>query len=640
MDQAVSCNGLQIAHVRGPSLGPGKGPLDPAHLRLALDRLQERHPLLRVRILPHPRAHFADDERVPIPLRIAPGASWLSEAEDELNRPFPPDQAPLWRATLIPCADGNPEDSVLILSHHHVLADARTAANQVRDTLQDVACLLTGAALPPVEPLPLTAPLAALLPRRGLALFPAMNSYLLRSIGARLRGWPRKLRLEGTGDGGMPSPAQRRTRLLHHVLPATQTAALGERARREGTTVQGALGAALLLAVAQDMGLSRPATVGCFSTVSLRDELLPDPVHGPVGEAVGLYVSQVTTFHRLWGERPFWDLAREFRAALVRAKNAGEAYMTFPWLGLFIPGGPDPGPGLVRRIDMAAPAAVGITNVGRLALPVRYGPLRLHRLHIAIGAALVAPLVAGVTTLDGQLSCNLMHVEPLLPGGRARAIQDAMMGLLRASALVLLVILGALSLSACTSDGGMDADGGRGMNGTSGQDLGGDLAEGACVTSFSCPAAAAEHECGVATDEGQRHPDRGAPYCADKLSRKRCSCDLIRCRSPRSLCAGTYKATFRQRLLAGCDGTPGQHVGTCQALWDVVEMWPGGEVLSDRGLLNVDLDFTMKDYSQTFTLTEPTQVRLVVEQYCWLQDVQGVGNAGRGEVNQVSITRQ
>lgn len=639
MDQAVSCNGLQIAHVRGPSLGPGKGPLDPAHLRVALDRLQARHPLLRVRILPHPRAHFADDERAPIPLRVAPGAPWLSEAEEALNRPFPPDQAPLWRATLVPCPDGEEGEAVLILSHHHVLADARTAANQVRDLLRDASCLLAGEAPPPLEPLPLTAPLAALLPRRGLSLLPAMNSYLLRSIKARLRGWPRKLALAGTVEGGMPSPAQRRTRLLHHVLPATETAALGDRARREGTTVQGALGAALLLAVARDMGLERPATVGCFSTVSLRDELLPDPVHGPVGEAVGLYVSQVTTFHRLWGERPFWDLAREFRAALVRAKDTGEAYMTFPWLGLFIPGGPDPGPELVRRIDMAAPAAVGITNVGRLAVPTRYGPLRLHRLHIAIGAALVAPVVAGVTTLDGQLSCNLMYVEPLLSGERARALAGAMMGLLRAGALVLLVLLGALSMSACTPESttmGADLDGGSGLDlGT-----GGDLAEGECVTSFSCQAAAAEHECGVATQEGQRHPDRGAPYCTDKLSRKRCSCDLVRCKSPRALCAGTYRATFRQRLLAGCDGTPGQHVGTCQALWDVVESWPGGEVLSDRGLLNVDLDFVMKDFGQTFTLTGPAQVRLVVEQYCWLQDVQGVGNAGRGEVGQVSITRQ
>lgn len=181
---------------------------------------------------------------------------------------------------------------------------------------------------------------------------------------------------------------------------------------------------------------------------------------------------------------------------------------------------------------------------------------------------------------------------------------------------------------------GPGTDGGGGRDGAVA-----DLLAGGCVTAFSCQAATAEHGCGVTTDTGQRYPDRGAPYCTNKLVREKCSCDLIRCASPGPLCPGTYHATFRERLLQGCDGIAGQLSGTCKALWNVVELSPGGDVLSDRGLLNVDLDWGFADYTQTFTLTGQAPVRLVVQQYCWLQDVQGVGDAGRAEVSQASLSQ-
>jgi len=165
-----------------------------------------------------------------------------------------------------------------------------------------------------------------------------------------------------------------------------------------------------------------------------------------------------------------------------------------------------------------------------------------------------------------------------------------------------------------------------------------DLAED-CVRSLSCDARTAEHGCGVTTASGQRYPDQGRPYCANAVKRETCSCDLVRCSTPKPLCAGTYRATFNERLISGCNGVPGQLDGTCWALWNVIEGEAGSKRLLDETLLNVQMAFNAAEYTYTFTIDTPTKIRAIVQQSCWFADVSGVGNSGRSEVSSVSITQ-
>lgn len=158
-----------------------------------------------------------------------------------------------------------------------------------------------------------------------------------------------------------------------------------------------------------------------------------------------------------------------------------------------------------------------------------------------------------------------------------------------------------------------------------------------CVRTFACEAITSDAECGVVTSTGRRYPDLGRPYCSDRLTREGCNCDLLRCVSPGPLCAGTYVATFRERLISGCNGIAGELSGTCTSLWNVVQTWPVASALSDRTLYNVSLSWSFADYTQMFTVTSPTQVRLVVEQSTWFSDVSGVGNSGRAEVARASV---
>jgi hypothetical protein len=185
-------------------------------------------------------------------------------------------------------------------------------------------------------------------------------------------------------------------------------------------------------------------------------------------------------------------------------------------------------------------------------------------------------------------------------------------------------------------DAGTEADAGAGAD--AGPDAAADPDAGPpCATSFACEAETAPSECGVVTPVGRRHPDLGAPYCSDRLSRAACTCDLVICESPGPLCAGTYVLSVRQRLISGCSGIEGELSGTCESMWNVLEPVAGGAPLVDQRLFNVDLTFAMADYTSTFSLAAPEPVRVRVEQDCWLSDVSGVGNAGRGEVDRVAV---
>src|SRR4051794_13271223 len=100
LDQAAPLNGVIVAQLRGraPTV---------EELRVALARLQARHPLLRARVDGQvaARPRFVVGEGVPeasIRRALRQGAeSWRAEAEAEINTPFAPEGGPLLRAVLV-----------------------------------------------------------------------------------------------------------------------------------------------------------------------------------------------------------------------------------------------------------------------------------------------------------------------------------------------------------------------------------------------------------------------------------------------------------------------------------------------------------------------------------------------------------
>jgi hypothetical protein len=106
--------------------------------RVALDALQQRHPMLSVSIdSTYNRVpHFVRVAGQPIPLRIAEGeTTWEREAEREIRTLFDPTKAPLIRVVLI----HKPEKIFAMLVLHHSIGDGQASVFLLRDLLRALA---------------------------------------------------------------------------------------------------------------------------------------------------------------------------------------------------------------------------------------------------------------------------------------------------------------------------------------------------------------------------------------------------------------------------------------------------------------------------------------------------------------------
>jgi hypothetical protein len=183
--------------------------------RDALDTVQQRHPLLSAAIdttfnrVPYFRR--VTGQHIPLRVITSPTAGWQREIAEELNEPFTPDQAPLFRAVLL----HQETRCIFILSSHHALSDGFSLIFLLRDIL----LALSGHAL------------------GALSLMPARKIL----FGAQQRT---------STEPVLPSLAGHRP-LLPHVdgikLTSKQTSAL-RRTRQEGVTIHAAISAALTIA--------------------------------------------------------------------------------------------------------------------------------------------------------------------------------------------------------------------------------------------------------------------------------------------------------------------------------------------------------------------------------------------------------
>jgi hypothetical protein len=243
-----------------------------------------------------------------------------------------------------------------------------------------------------------------------------------------VRGFPRRFPVDAT------VPARdRRTCIVPRELDVGGTTALIQRCRQEQTTVHGALCAAQVLAAAEEVESARSVPLVLGSAVSLRAQLQP-----PVGEAVGFFVSLVSSTHRVGRQTAFWGLARECRQQVTQRVERGE-----PWVMLAASGW---GMGRFRRwipfseagaLKLAEPAefwghgATGITNLGLLDIPEQYGPLRLEALHFAGALSALCNLGSSAVTFAGQLRWNYIYQEPSIRRQRVEGLADRALQRLR-----------------------------------------------------------------------------------------------------------------------------------------------------------------------------------------------------------------
>ena len=252
--------------------------------RDALDAVQKRHPILSTSIKRNEEGQPAlyQIDAAPIPLRVVDGSAqerWELELDREMALPFTPEQAPLIRSVPI----HKPQSAVLIMVAHHSIADGMALVFLIRDLLQ----VLSGGQIEALSFSSTAEELLSKLPKgEKIAQAEASQAGAPQAEPALYR----------EGNGLTP-------RVTARKLDENLTAALKERARREGTTVQGALCAALVLAGRKTSGTWRNQSIRVISPINVRTPL-------GAGEACGLYLVGGMVPFQPGDSRAFWELAR------------------------------------------------------------------------------------------------------------------------------------------------------------------------------------------------------------------------------------------------------------------------------------------------------------------------------------------
>jgi hypothetical protein len=340
----------------------------------ALDQVQARHFMLRARIeeIPGSAPCFSFAEpATPIPLRIVEAAStefWSVEVGVELTQCFDRFATPLMRAVVVQA----PDEAALILVTHHTIADGMSLAFLMRDMLQ----ALSGEQL---RPLPCPPSQDTL-----LSVEPDAQS----KNDAQLPALPDPPPMLSARDRARPSVQGVR-------LEPGMTSRLREHARRESSSVQGALCTAFEIAGRKSLPGWQQKSVRILSPFDTRSIV-------GVGEECGLFVDAVATGFEA-GTGSFWEKARQASANIAAGRNRTNVEASTSLLQAM----------LLRHSDIAAVSKFEraafareamITNLGVLPFSGSFGRLKLKAIW---GPALLEGFAdehtIGAATLDGAL---------------------------------------------------------------------------------------------------------------------------------------------------------------------------------------------------------------------------------------------
>ncbi len=390
----------------------GHGPLDPARLAQALAEAGRRHPALACAVeAPQGRLAFVPREGARIDLAVeAVGEDWLAATAARLAEPFPLGAAPLARARLATRAGGG---WVFELQFHHAIADGRSGIALAREVLEQARGGPVPAAVDGAR-------------RSFFDLFPA--GLAGESGLAKAGEWRAQLKREATGrPEAIPAFAREarpiRPGIVQLRLGESEVAALAARARAEGASVHGALGAAQLAAVAGQFEPGHVPTLTLTSPVDLRAHLAE-----PVDAATpGFYVSLLSSTHAVDGRAELWPLARFLTEDLRRQVAAGGGHLFYHLVppAETVPPVPEAIDQFRAYMQRMHPACA-LSNVGRLAPMGEANGIAVDDVSFALCPMAHQPLFAAATTFGGRLTLNLVHDANRLAPAVAQAIAASM----------------------------------------------------------------------------------------------------------------------------------------------------------------------------------------------------------------------
>lgn len=413
-----------------------RGHVSESMLRDAVAKLQRRHVNLRVRIK-EDQEHvpwFTSEEVGEIPVEVVPRESdehWIEVQQEAAKVPFDFAVRPAIRFILV----GSPGVSEVIILCHHIICDGLSLAYLARDLMVHL-----GDPDRAVEVLPDP----VVVDRDTMPDDVSVNPIVQLFIKRMNRQWERDRIVFDEQDYRAINEAywaRYEHRILSIELTEAETAALAERCREQGVTVNSALTAAFVGAQCRVEG-EKPYHPSIAIAANVRDRL-----QRPAGQVMGFYAGMVTLKHEYDERLGFWENAQRLHRKvqpLFTDKSLFGPFLMWCYLDpsileaihfkklgpLVAPHQPcyeklsafggrdDVVQSILRREGQESLARVflgtAVTNLTRLDFPTQYGALELDRLIMQPGGGFplaTVNLVLGVVTCAGKLSLVMEYAE-------------------------------------------------------------------------------------------------------------------------------------------------------------------------------------------------------------------------------------
>jgi len=390
------------------------GRLDAVRLTNALRAVQQEQPLLRARVALVGARHWFKPvpiEKCALKVETHTLRNWRSTCAAQLVMPFPGD-APLARFLWFA---GHGQRSVAAMVFYHPIADGRSCHPLLFEVLRRAAGehipLRFRRARPSAQDLDLI----------------ETKGFIQRSI--RTAGYwlqqgknalMRAQQLPGYDSGVR---AAREVRFIPLHFTERKSRALLAACHAHATTVQGALGAAQVLALNQEFDAPGSRTMALTSLADLRGAL-----SGNLTEhELGLYIATVTTVHEIAAKPDFWRLACEIHEQLKTVLDSGDAnlihtvYRDEPVLAP-----PEARARIVQRLVALAPSSSMLTNVGRIEPVTLKNGVRVRSLEFLLSPPAQNPICVTAASYGGCLHLSMLYDGLKIGDRQAQRISESM----------------------------------------------------------------------------------------------------------------------------------------------------------------------------------------------------------------------
>ncbi len=393
-----------------------RGKLTAEIVTQALGLIQSRHPRLNSRLVGALDSLQFELGVASIPLRVVQKHSTEQCQEvivEELNQAIDSDKY-LMRCVLIKFSDDRL--NYLVTTLHHAISDGLSTIqlhSEILTYCQKIVADTMDSNMAFLEPLP---DIQELFPKSMQGEIGKIKSilFLLRLKLKLSLHRPKTLKFEQC----VPIES-RRCGIVQRKLNAAVTTKLIALCRKQGTTVQGALCAAMLMAAGEEISKENShrtienLPLSCRSFVDLRQHLKPE-IHR---ENLGILVSSITSLHHLNKDTYFWNLARDVRNQLKVSLESEDIFSVAMMFEKIFK--------TLISLPNQAPVTIAVTNVGKINIPNDYGLFKLEEISFVPAQAVFGGIFgAAITTFKDTMILNFMFSEPSISQARIKILVD------------------------------------------------------------------------------------------------------------------------------------------------------------------------------------------------------------------------